>query len=55
MYELTERQTLEIGGGSGLEGGFPGYEIHPPGAWLDINSGPVMEVMPGVWVRVPGT
>ena len=51
MYELTESQALEVGGG-GPDGNTVGGEIHPPGQWLDINSGPVEEILPGVWGRV---
>lgn len=52
MYELTESQALEVGGG-GPGSDIPQRRIHQPGEWLDINSGPVEEIMPGIWVRVP--
>ena len=53
MYELTEGQVLEVGGGGPDSNGRSVLgEIHPPGAWLDIHSGPVKEVQPGVWIRV---
>ena len=55
MYELTEGQVQEVGGGGPDSRGSVLGEIHPPGAWLDINSGPVVEVAPGIWIRQPGT
>ena len=56
MYKLTEAETREVGGGGpGADLSEFGNRPHPPGAWLDINSGPVVEVLPGVWERVPGT
>ena len=55
MYELTQNQALEVGGGSGSSLIGSGTQEHPPGSWLDINSGEVIELMPGYWVRKPGT
>ena len=55
MYELTQDQALEVSGGSGLGSDEFGTREHPPGAWLDINSGEVEELVPGYWTRKPGT
>lgn len=55
MYELTQDQALEVSGGSGFSSGESGTEEHPPGAWLDINSGKVEELFPGYWIRKRAT
>ena len=51
MYELTQDQALEVGGGWG-DG--PGTTEEPLGGLLDIRSGEVEELLPGYFVRTLG-